>query len=46
MLSCAFGFLFVDDHIIWTGGTAQGLILAGLGALTIFTIETYGTGLR
>ena len=46
MLCCAFGFLFIDEHVIWTGGTAQGLILAGLAALTVLSIETYTTSLR
>ncbi|XP_055387047.1 synaptic vesicle glycoprotein 2A-like [Condylostylus longicornis] len=46
MLCCAFGFLFIDVHVIWTGGTAQGLMLAGLVALTVLSVETYVTSIR
>lgn len=47
MIICnLFGFLCNDVHVIWTGGTAQGFILAGLASLTLLGIETYNTPLR
>lgn len=47
MLLCGFfGFLYDDEQVIWTGGTGQGFMLAGLAALTLLAIETYTTPLR
>lgn len=45
-LCIALSVLYDDNHVIWTGGSAQGLILAGLAALTLLTIEIYTTPLR
>jgi hypothetical protein len=46
VLIITLGFLYHDIQVIWTGGTAQGLILAGLAALTVLAIETYPTAIR
>lgn len=45
-LCIVLSFLYDANHVIWTGGCAQGLILAGLAALTLLTIEIYTTPLR
>lgn len=36
----------IDDQIVWVGGAAQGLMLAGLASITLLAIETYTTPLR
>lgn len=46
VLLATFGFLYRGEEIVWTAGTAQGLMLAGLSALTILAVETYSTSLR
>lgn len=46
LLCASFGFLSHDEHIIWTGGVAQGFMLAGLAALTMLAVESYSTPLR
>lgn len=46
VLCATFGFLYRDEEIIWTAGSAQGLMLAGLAAVTILTVENYSTPLR
>lgn len=47
MLLCiVFGMVCKEKYLLWIGGTAQGIILAGLVALTILSIETYTTPLR
>ena len=46
ILCITLGFLSNERDVIWTGGTAQGLALAGLAAATVLTIESYTTPLR
>lgn len=46
VLCITFGFLVIDDQIVWVGGAAQGLMLAGLASITLLAIETYTTPLR
>lgn len=47
MILCVLlGFANKDEIVIWIGGCAQGFILAGLTALTLFVIETYTTTIR
>lgn len=47
MILCVIlGFVNKDEIVIWIGGCAQGFILAGLTALSLFIIETYTTIVR
>lgn len=47
MILCVIlGFVVKDEIVIWIGGCAQGFILAGLTALTLFAVETYTTVIR
>ncbi|XP_053696577.1 synaptic vesicle glycoprotein 2C-like [Sabethes cyaneus] len=45
-LSITFAFLYHDLQVVWTAGSAQGLMLAGIAALTLLAIENYTTMLR
>lgn len=46
ILCVALGFVNKVEIVIWIGGCAQGFILAGLTALTLFVVETYTTVIR
>lgn len=46
ILCVILGFAVKDEIVIWIGGSAQGFILAGLTALTLFSVETYTTVIR
>lgn len=46
ILCLALGFVNKVEIVIWIGGCAQGFILAGLTALTLFIVETYTTVIR
>ncbi|XP_055635000.1 synaptic vesicle glycoprotein 2A-like [Toxorhynchites rutilus septentrionalis] len=45
-LTLTFSLLYHNLQIIWTAGSAQGLMLAGIAALTLMAIESYTTSLR
>lgn len=45
-LTITFAFLYHDLQVVWTAGSAQGLMLAGVAALTLLAIESYSTNLR
>jgi hypothetical protein len=45
-LAVTFGFLSHEIQVIWTAGTSQALMLAGIGAITLLAIEYYTTSQR
>lgn len=46
ILNFTLGFLYHESQVLWTSGSAQGLMLAGLAAMTLLAIESFTTPLR
>lgn len=46
MLCIILGMLHHEDQIVWTVGSAQGLIVTGVGAVSILALEHYKASQR